>query len=119
MLKCDCCGSPKGLEMVDTKDFHGVFCPVCRSMMEQTTRDDGSSRLHPTHLKQLQEVIQFNQKCSQPQILSCEVIGGYGRKPMPVNQEISQEALARITKELESTLNEHAPAGVQYVLEGF
>ena len=64
LSKCDLCGGKAILEYVDTKDFHGFFCPTCRSMMEQTSRDDGSSRLHPTHKKMLQEQIRFNQNCN-------------------------------------------------------
>ena len=62
--KCDLCDGRGPLEYVDTKDFHGFFCPTCLSMIEQTTRDDGSSRLHPTHRKMLQEQIRFNQNCN-------------------------------------------------------
>ena len=59
--RCDCCGKKCKCQRVDTRDFHGNFCPICCSMMEQTTRDDGSSRLHPSHLKQLNQLIKFNQ----------------------------------------------------------
>lgn len=60
---CDLCGRKSGTEFVDTKDFQGFFCPVCFSMMEQTSRPDGSSRLHPSHLRLLQQQIKFNQRC--------------------------------------------------------
>lgn len=63
---CDLCGKELNscTEFVDTVDFKGYFCPVCRSMLEQTTRDDGTSRLHPRHKKQLQELVAFNQRAS-------------------------------------------------------
>ena len=65
--KCDLCGGKGLLEYVDTKDFRGFFCPTCRSMMEQTTRDDGSSRLHPSHKRMLQDQIKFNQRSNYPE----------------------------------------------------
>ena len=60
-MKCDLCGRRGHCIQVDTKDFHGNFCSICTSMMEQTTNDDGSSRLAPSHLSNLQNIIRFNQ----------------------------------------------------------
>ena len=64
LSKCDLCGKiGDHREYVNVKDLRGMFCTTCRSMIEQTTRDDGSSRLHPTHKRMLQDQIRFNQNC--------------------------------------------------------
>lgn len=60
-MTCDLCGRHGHCIQVDTKDFHGNFCSICSSMMEQTTNDDGSSRLAHGHLSKLQNIIRFNQ----------------------------------------------------------
>ena len=65
--RCDCCSrSTKQLQEVNTALFKGKFCPVCVTMIQMTTRPDGTSRLHPTHLKQLLEKVKFNQASNKP-----------------------------------------------------